>query len=596
MSMLQSFYQSLLSDEGYVDHSKLFISQAHVVSAAARFGVDLSALGSTIWSSFVVNAEKVVAIATPYAEQATLSFPGLDRSVEGLATSVGQDTATLKYLLVLLAAYPISLIFASVKSATLKHVANAALGVFFAQWVFGSAWIHSLISAAVAYALMAVGVVVPPLRGVTHLLVFAWMMAYMTASHLYRLHVDYMGWSLDFTGPQMLLTIKLTSLAYNMYDGLAQKARYERKVKELQEANAVATKNGDEKAAKSASYKSRILSERLDRAVTSLPSPLAYLGYVYCYTSFFAGPAFEYAEYDRAVKETLFKGANGQTDLQWGSRRIATAKKALTGLLFLGLTAFGRAKFPFDAAFNSQELLHAPVLQRLAYIWVALFFTRCKYYFAWMIAEGSANLAGYGYRLSKDPKKPSDWEGSKNIDILGVEFAPSMSAYSRAWNMSTQNWLSRYCHYRVGELWGESAGMIATYTLSAVWHGFYPGYYLFFLSIPLIQNVDKTLSRKIKPRMKALGGTVATVYDYVGRLVATCALAYLVCPFVALGWDEGVTVWASLYYVGHIVGFVAYVVLALVPEYRAPKAATSEKNEKAAPSSSSKKAGGKKDD
>jgi len=28
-----------------------------------------------------------------------------------------------------------------------------------------------------------------------------------------------MGWSLDFTGPQMVLTIKMTTLAINYFDG-----------------------------------------------------------------------------------------------------------------------------------------------------------------------------------------------------------------------------------------------------------------------------------------------------------------------------------------------------------------------------------------
>lgn len=34
---------------------------------------------------------------------------------------------------------------------------------------------------------------------------------------------DYLGWSLDFTGPQMILTIKLSSFAYNVYDGTVDK-------------------------------------------------------------------------------------------------------------------------------------------------------------------------------------------------------------------------------------------------------------------------------------------------------------------------------------------------------------------------------------
>ena len=33
--------------------------------------------------------------------------------------------------------------------------------------------------------------------------VFAFVLGYISLSHLYRAYVDYMGWSLDFTGPQV---------------------------------------------------------------------------------------------------------------------------------------------------------------------------------------------------------------------------------------------------------------------------------------------------------------------------------------------------------------------------------------------------------
>lgn len=38
-------------------------------------------------------------------------------------------------------------------------------------------------------------------------------------SHLYRQFNDYRGYKLDHTGPQMILTMKLTSWAFNVYDG-----------------------------------------------------------------------------------------------------------------------------------------------------------------------------------------------------------------------------------------------------------------------------------------------------------------------------------------------------------------------------------------
>ena len=34
-------------------------------------------------------------------------------------------------------------------------------------------------------------------------MVFAFVLGYICMSHIYRTYVDYMGWSLDFTGPQV---------------------------------------------------------------------------------------------------------------------------------------------------------------------------------------------------------------------------------------------------------------------------------------------------------------------------------------------------------------------------------------------------------
>jgi len=59
-------------------------------------------------------------------------------------------------------------------------------------------------------------------------------MLYISLSHLYRIHVDYLGWSLDFTGPQMILTIKLSGFAYNLADGDAKPPKEGSKNLELQ--------------------------------------------------------------------------------------------------------------------------------------------------------------------------------------------------------------------------------------------------------------------------------------------------------------------------------------------------------------------------
>ncbi len=45
--------------------------------------------------------------------------------------------------------------------------------------------------------------------GIRHLVIFAFMLLYLFTMHGLRLYNDYMGWTLDITGPLMLLTIKV---------------------------------------------------------------------------------------------------------------------------------------------------------------------------------------------------------------------------------------------------------------------------------------------------------------------------------------------------------------------------------------------------
>jgi lysophospholipid acyltransferase 1/2 len=45
-------------------------------------------------------------------------------------------------------------------------------------------------------------------------------MGYMSALHIYRQVYDYGNYTLDITGPLMILTQKLTSLAFAFHDGM----------------------------------------------------------------------------------------------------------------------------------------------------------------------------------------------------------------------------------------------------------------------------------------------------------------------------------------------------------------------------------------
>ena len=141
--------------------------------------------------------------------------PGfVKEAVVNLSESTGQDVETLEYLLGMFICYPLGLIMLALPYGKVKHLFSFILGAFLLQFTIGIQWIHHLISSLIAYGIF---LVFPAKTAKTLVPIFA--MAYITFGHLHRQYINYLGWDMDFTGPQMVLTMKLYSLAYNLYDG-----------------------------------------------------------------------------------------------------------------------------------------------------------------------------------------------------------------------------------------------------------------------------------------------------------------------------------------------------------------------------------------
>ncbi|ETV90916.1 hypothetical protein, variant 1 [Aphanomyces invadans] len=368
------------------------------------------------------------------------TFEYLHGQVAALSEAVGFAPDQLRYCLSLFAAYPLALLFRVLPSGV-KHWFSFVVGVLMAQFVLGSQWIHSFITSTITYAVVAT----VPAKYAPQL-VFGLNMVYMSASHLYRIYVDYLGWSLDFTGPQMLLVIKLTSFAYNVSDGTDPK---------------LATAPTNPQLAK-------VYATRRHLAISTLPSLIEFYGYAYCFTTFLAGPAFEYREYIDAVTKRYLQNTS-----TWKSCLGSALTKLVVGLTCMAAMA------TFGASFNLHKILHTTfpsVVHQWGAVYMALLITRCKYYFAWKVAEGSTVLSGFGFEGFSKDGHVKGWNGVSNVDILGFEMGQSIRDLSRAWNQGTQAWLQRYVYERMNN------SLLATYFVSAIWHGFYPGYYLFFLS------------------------------------------------------------------------------------------------------------------
>jgi len=447
-----------------------------------------------------------------------------------LSESTGQDIETLEYILGMLICYPLGIILLKLPHGKIKHLFSFLLGAFLLQFTIGVQWVHQLITSLVAYVLF---LTLP--RSVTKTLVPAFAMIYMTLGHLHRQFINYLGYDLDFTGAQMVLTIKLYSIAYNLYDGeLIAKNKADRAAKKCQEF-----------------------------ALTELPGIIEFLGYTFCFSNILAGPAYEYKIYADACDGYLLYDKNtGKPKGKIPSNIFPALWPLFQSLIILAIFVIGNGKFPLLDPVHPQTqtpyiltepFLAMPFLQRYAYMWIGLFFIRHKYYFAWKNAEGAQNIWYAGFEGFDEQGNPKGWENSSNIDILAFETGSNVKTLSAVWNKKTALWLNRYVYIRTG------GSLLATYGMSAFWHGFYPGYYFFFLSVPLLTFCERLGRAKLSP-IFSTGGKWSP-WGIVTMVSTSLIIEYMVIPFQLLAFDWSFACWKSFCFFGHILCIVFYVIV-----------------------------------
>jgi lysophospholipid acyltransferase len=299
---------------------------------------------------------------------------------------------------------------------------------------------------------------------------FVFLMSHMSISHIYRQMLNDPS-VVDITGPQMVLVMKLSAFCWNIHDGRLPQSQ-------LTDAQKYA-------------------------AVTEFPSVLDYAGYVLFFPSLFGGPAFDYIDYRRWIDTTLFDVPPGTDPSKVPptrkKRRIPRSgrpaiKKLAMGLFWILAFLQLGGMYPVELVLNDEYMQYS-LLRRIWYMHMIGFVTRLKYYGAWALTEGACILSGLGYN-GFDPKTGKVfWDRLENVNPWGLETAQNTRGYIENWNKNTNHWLRNYIYLRVtpkGKKPGFRASM-ATFTTSAFWHGFYPGYYLTFVLASLIQTVAKSM-------------------------------------------------------------------------------------------------------
>lgn len=451
-----------------------------------------------------------------------------DEFFQGLSSGLSVPVDQLRYVACIFLTYPASLIYLKAiphSNYLAKHLFSIICTLFLFVFVHDQlqGFCHLALTCAVTYGVLSTvkGSLGPKL-------IFIWAMGHMAYTHLYRQIYHYGDTKMDFSGPQMVWTIKLTMFAYNVYDGQIPE--------------------------------NQLSLYQLSRRITKLPSFVEFLGYILYSGGFFVGPAFEYTDYIRFIRSDAFRDSKtGAINIP--STLLPSLKCFFTGLVcaIVPILVYPKVALP---TLLTPSFTHQPFLARMFWIYVAGTAERFKYYFAWLLAEGACVLSGLGY-IGKDEHGHHRWGAISNVNILNVELAENFRMIMENWNIGTNLWLRNYVYLRIAPVGSKSTfgATIATFATSAFWHGFYPGYYMTFLFGGIVNEQARFLRRCLRPWVLAAGSPILKkAYDVVGWATAAICLNYVVVPFVLLNFKDSFQLYGKVHFCVHLGALVVMLI------------------------------------
>lgn len=428
-----------------------------------------------------------------------------------MALISGVDPLVL-YMGCLIMCIPLGLVLPKFKSMQSKHLFGGSVGVAILVFLFDWSALHCLFTSAVTYFVCKFY----PQRA--QKIVFLFAMTHLSLYHIYRAYVDYLGWGIDVSIVQMVLVQKLTAFAKSVDE------RYTKNVADNKHSEVI------------------------------VPSPLEFFGYTHFYSLLLAGSFLEFEDYIVCLSDKDNHTQKGA--FNWS----IPIKRALFGVSLGVVNLIGSHYFPFEKVASREYMDEYSLVHKVLYLYVACVQTRCKYYAAWLISEAGAIANGFGFSGFDESGQPK-WDRLSNLDVLGIEAGTEMKHLVNNWNKRTVYWLKICVFTPVKKQTGKTVlAVLLTYSTSAFWHGFYPGYYVFFFSMFFFGYAGTEFTR-ILNAFKLEG----PVFNLLSWFSSMNALHYSAISFVMLDVYRPFLIYKSFYFLPHVIA-VAIVVVAKVLE------------------------------
>ncbi|XP_076233685.1 membrane bound O-acyltransferase domain containing farjavit [Calliopsis andreniformis] len=228
----------------------------------------------------------------------------------------------------------------------------------------------------------------------------------------------------------------------------------------------------------------------------------------------------------------------------------------------------------------TEEYAQRSFLYRHIYMYPAFVVFKLRMYVGMTLAECACQMAGLGvyparcnpiqglgpkdYKTtealtSAEPEKLKEEEFNyttiHNMNIWKLETSISTRAAMKAWNGCIQYWMGVYIYKRFPY---KSLRTIATLALSAIWHGWAPGYFFCICQIPLFL-MSEDIFLKVYNQMKEDSLIKKALWLLLWYERST-SMAYLGMPFLLLDFHDIVTYYKLVYCSGHIIAFALYAI------------------------------------
>ena len=164
----------------------------------------------------------------------------------------------------------------------------------------------------------------------------------------------------------------------------------------------------------------------------------------------------------------------------------------------------------------------------------------------------ASGLAFNGY--DKETGEPK-FDRVQSVILWNLDFSSSVKELIASWNMSVPKWLKNYVFLRIASKDKKRGGFmkaaICTFLVSAVWHGFYPGFYIFFVLLGTVDYVSKLYGQLLMPLVSGI--LPDPVIYMISWIWCFYWFSYINISFFLLSFENSHTIYSSMNYCGHII-------------------------------------------